>query len=114
MKVWTSAMIKIYPAHQKQRRKVNKNVKSNRFHPWQRRQNLIGGKPCTKCVILKSRVKLCVFWLPQYFCYSIEAKRVESTRTGGDRSIKSMFTCVLTILLCFKESKEKKNEEKIF
>ena len=34
----------------KQRRKVNKNVKSNRSHPQQRHQNLIGGKSRTKSI----------------------------------------------------------------
>ena len=38
----------------------------------------------------------------------MEAKRVESTRTGGDKSINGMFMRVLMVLLCFKESKEKK------
>ena len=35
-------------------------------------------------------------------------KRVESTRTGGDKSLYGMFTCMLTVLQCLKESKEKK------
>jgi len=69
---------------------------------------LIGVKPCTKSVILKSEIKVCVLWLSRYFCYSIETKRVEFTRTGGDRSFSVMFTCVLIVLLYLKESKEKK------
>ena len=60
-----------------------------------------------KCV-LKSIFKVCALWLPRYFRYSIKAKRVESTWMGGDRSLHSMFTCVLTVLQCLKESKEKK------
>ena len=88
-------------------------MKSNRLHPRQRRQNLIEVKLCTKSVILKLEINMCVLWLPRYFCYSIEAKPVESTRTEGDRSINNMFTCVLIVLLSFKESKEKKtNNEK--
>ena len=63
---------------------------------------MIGKKPCTKSVCLKSRFKV----LPRYFCYSIKAKWVEFTKTGGDRSINGMFACVLTVLLCFKESKK--------
>jgi len=51
-----------------------------------------------------------VLWLPRYFRYSIEVKQVESTGTGGDRSFHGMFTCVLMVLLCFKESKEKKTK----
>ena len=69
--------------------------------------SLIGVKTCMKSVILKSDV-LC---LPRYFRYSIEAKRVKFSRTGGNKSINSMFTCVLTVLLCFKESKRKENKE---
>ena len=44
----------------------------------------------------------------------MKLKRVESTRTGGDRSLHGMFTCMLTVLQSFKESKEKKtkNEKK--
>ena len=37
-------------------------------------------------------------------------KRVESKRTGGDRNLHDMFACVLTVLLCLKESKEKKTK----
>jgi len=40
------------------------------------------------------------------------AKRVESTGTGSDRSFTVIFTCVLTVLQCFKESKEKKTKNK--
>jgi len=36
--------------------------------------SLIGVKLCTKYVILKLEIKVCVLWLPRYFCYSIEAK----------------------------------------
>ena len=43
-------------AHQKQRRKVNKNVKSNRSHPRQRRKNLLGGKPRTKSVYFEIKI----------------------------------------------------------
>ena len=35
---------------------------------------LIAVKPCTKCVILKSEIKVCMLWLPRHFRYSIEAK----------------------------------------
>ena len=69
---------------------------------------MIGKKSCTISVILKSLIKVCVFWLSRYICYSIKAKQVKSTRTGGNRSINGMFTYVLTVLLCFKELKEKK------
>ena len=47
-------------------------------------QNLIGRKPCTKYVVLKSEIKVCELWLPRYFRYSIEAKWVESIRMGGN------------------------------
>ena len=40
------------------------------------------------------------------------AIRVVSIRTGDNRSINGMFTCVLMVLLCFKESKEKKTRMK--
>ena len=50
--------------------------------------------------------------LPQYFRYSIEAKRVESIMMGEDRSINGMFVCMLAVLLSFKESKEKKANNK--
>ena len=53
-----------------------------------------------------------MFGLPRYFRYSLEAKQVESTRTGSDISFIGMFTCVLKFLLCFKESKEKKQKVK--
>ena len=53
-----------------------------------------------------------MLWLPQCFRYSIEAKRVESIRTGSDRSLHGKFTCVLTVLQCLKEWKEKKKEWK--
>jgi len=57
--------------------------------------------------ILKSEIKVCTGWLPRYFCYSIGVKRVEFTRTGGDRSINGILTCMLTVIQCVKESKEK-------
>ena len=49
-----------------------------------------------------------MLWLPRYFRYSIEAKRVKSKGTGSDRSFTGMFTCMLSVLQSFKESKEKK------
>ena len=61
-------------------------------------------------LIFESRGKVCVLWL--YFCYSIEAKRVESTKTGGDRSINGMFTCVLTALYVSKNQKKRKQRMK--
>ena len=36
------------------------------------------------------------------------AIRVESTGMGGDRSLIDRFTCMLKVLQCFKDSKEKK------
>ena len=51
---------------------------------------------------------MCALWLPRYLGYSTEAKHVESTRTKSDRSFTGLFTCVLTVLLFFKEWKEKK------
>ena len=51
-----------------------------------------------------------MLWLPLYFCYSIEAKRVESKRTGSDRSFTGLFTCVLKFLQHFKESKKRKQK----
>ena len=47
-----------------------------------------------------------MLWLPRYFYYSIEAKRIEFTGTGSDKSFIGMFMCVLTVLQSFKESKE--------
>ena len=100
-------MLKIWRAHQKQKRKVNKKVKSNRSHPRQRCQNLIRENRAQKVLFWK----VCVLWLPQYFRYSIDAKQVESTRTGSDRSFTVLFTYVLTILLCFKKMTRKENKE---
>ena len=68
------------------------------------------GKTVHKSVVLKSRVKVCARWLPRYFRYSIEAKRVESTKMGNDKSFHGMFTCVLKFLQHFKESKENKTK----
>ena len=48
--------------------------------------------------------------LPRYFCYSMEAKRVESTGTESDRTFTGMFTYVLKFLQRFKESKGKKTK----
>ena len=63
-----------------------------------------------KVDVLKLIFKVCVLWLPRYFCYSIEVKRVESTGTGSDRNFTGMFMCVLKFLQCLKESKEKKKQ----
>ena len=70
---------------------------------------LIGEKPCIKSVILKSLIKVCVLWLPRYFRYSIEVKRVESTGTRSDRSFTGLFTCVLTVFYILKNEKKTKN-----
>jgi len=68
----------------------------------------MGKNRARKSVILKSLIKVCALWLPRYFRYSIEAKWVESTGMKSDRRFIGIFTCVLTVLLCLKESKEKK------
>ena len=52
------------------------------------------GKSCTKSVCFKK----CVLWLPRYIHYSMVAKRVESTRTGSDRSFTGRFTCVCSLM----------------
>ena len=49
-------------------------------------------------------------WLPRYFHYSIEAKQVESTGTGSDRSFTGMFMCVLSVLQCLKRNENKQVE----
>jgi len=49
-----------------------------------------------------------MLWLPRYFCYSIEAKRVESTWMGGDKSSTGRFTCVLSVLQSLKNQKKRK------
>ena len=56
--------------------------------------SLIGEKSYTKSIILKSLIKVCVLWLPRYFRYSIETKRVESTGKESDRSFIGLFICV--------------------
>ena len=50
-------ILKIFTCTQKQRRKVNKNVKSNHSHPQQRRQNLIAVNRAREVYILNSEVK---------------------------------------------------------
>ena len=67
-------------------------------------------KPRTKSVVLKLEIKVCALWLPRNFRYRIKAKRVKFTGTGSDRSFTGRLTCVLSVLLCFKESKEKKTK----
>ena len=76
---------------------------------------MIDGKHAKKCVFCKL-IKVYVPWLPLYFRYSIEAKRVESIRTGSDGSFIGMFTYVLKFLQCLKECREKKikNEKRSF
>ena len=66
-----------------------------------------------KVCILKSRVKNVCVLASLILPFSIEAKWVKSIRTGGDKSINNMCTCMLTVLPYFKEPKEKKtNNEK--
>ena len=68
-----------------------------------------GKNRAQKVYVLKSRVKVYAL-ASSILPYSIEAKRVESTGTGSDRSFTVIFMCVLKFLLCFKESKEKKTK----
>ena len=67
-----------------------------------------GQNRARKVYVLKSIFKVCVLWLPRYFRYSIEAKTSRIHKEGGDRSFTSWFTCVLKVLQCFKEWKERK------
>jgi len=57
-------------------------MKSNRSHPRQWCQNLIGGKRAQKVYVLKSRVEVRALWLPRYFRYSIEAKTSRIHKDG--------------------------------
>jgi len=57
-------------------------MKSNRSHPQQRCQNLIGENRTQKVYVLKLRVKVCVLWLPWYFRYNIEAKTSRIHKDG--------------------------------
>ena len=54
-----------------------------------------------------------MLWLSRYFRYSIQAIRVESTRTGSDRSINSSFTLVVNKVFLVKEEKEKKRKQEV-
>ena len=54
-----------------------------------------------------------MLWLSRYFRYSIQAIRVESTGTGGDRSISSSFTLVVNKVFLVKEEKEKKRKQEV-
>jgi len=55
---------------------------------------------------------MCMFWLPRYYCDSVEAIRLESTVTGGDRSFADLITNVLTSSSRFqKNQKEKKRKQ---
>jgi len=67
-----------------------------------------GENRARKVYVLKSRFKVCVLWLTRYFRCNIEAKRVESTGMGSDRSFTGWFMCVLMVLQYLKEWKEKK------
>ena len=53
-----------------------------------------------------------VLWLPRYFCYSTEAKRVEYTGIGGDKSINSLCHVIVNEFFVSKNQKEKKTSER--
>jgi len=60
-----------------------------------------------KCVFYEINIKVCVLIFPRYFRYSI-AQWVESTGTGGDRSITDPYSHrMLTSSSLFKVRKEK-------
>ena len=55
-----------------------------------------------------------MLWLARYYHDSIEATRVVSTRTGGDRSITGRVTIMSTSFsLAQKNQKEKKTKQKV-
>ena len=68
------------------------------------------GKIAHKKCMFWNRYLKCVFWLPRYFCYSIEAKTSRIHKDGRGRSFTGMFTCMLKVLQSLKEWKEKKTK----
>ena len=59
-----------------------------------------GGTSTLKCVFYEIIENMYMLMFPRYFRYSI-GLRVESTGTGGDRSIKSSYSRrLLTSFLC--------------
>ena len=55
-----------------------------------------------------------VIWLPRYYCDSVEAIRVESTGTEGDRSFTNRIMKVLKSSFRFqKNQKEKKRKQEV-
>ena len=94
----------------KQRKKLTKTWNQTILIPDNSAKIWSGENRVRKMYVLKSIVKVCVLWLPRYFRYSIEAKRDKSIETGSDRSFIGMFTCMLSVLQCFKEWKENKTK----
>ena len=109
MQVWTSKMLKIWPAHQKNKEeKLTKTWNQTASIPGNGAKIWLGENRAQKVYVMKSRFKVCLLWLPRYFRYNIEAKTSQIQKDGSDRSLHGMFTCTLKVLQCLKEWKENK------